>query len=110
MSFPVGVVTVAVTGRPGPRPAVNVVVAPDAGTMLPMVAGAPSSRPSPGLVAELIDSDRGERRLAPGSSVDDDGSIRSESGAAPVTVSCCVPVTTPAADAMSVTVPAVASW
>ena len=45
-----------------------------------------------------------------GNTVEEAGSTRSDSGAAPPTVSAWAPVTTPAPAAVRVAVPAVESW
>jgi hypothetical protein len=109
---PVGVVMAAVTcTTPGTVPAVNVVVAPDALESVPIPSGVAVHSAAVGVTLPNASRPTARRMtLAPVKSVEADGSIRSPTGAAPPTVSCCVPAATPAADAVRVTVPAVGSW
>ncbi len=112
VSGPAAVSTVATT-CPTPTPdAVNVVAGPAVGATVPGVPGATlhaadtdgsgfpnASRPTAVNVA-----------VWPSGTVAAEGSTRSDTGAAPVTVTVSVPDTTPAPLAVSVAVPAAVSW
>ena len=112
VSVPVGVVIVAVTWTtPGTVPAVNVVVAPEAVERVPSVSGVTAQRAGVGVAFPNVSTPTARSDTVPaGNTVEEAGSTRSDSGAAPPTVSAWAPVTTPAPAAVRVAVPAVESW